>query len=193
MNHRFVGHRRLGAIIVALAAFLFVSTSAADGTKVGTIDLQGALLQTEDGMSAAATLKNYTVKRQADLDRRQKALQREQGDLEKQSRVLSRGSLMRRTEHWQRRMVDVQSKYIEYNKQLQKKQAQFMQPIMQKMFSVVRRVASSKSFDIIVDKAAVPYSRADLDITDMVVQRYNGSGGVKGGDDGGDKKDKKDK
>ena len=177
--------RRLGALFAAVAAFLFVSTSAADGTKVGTIDLQGALLQTEDGMSAAATLKNYTQKRQGDLDGRQRALQKEQDDLQKQSRVLSRAALMRRTEHWQRRMVEVQTKFIEYNKQLQQKQAEFMQPIMQKLFGVVRRVASAKGFDIVVDKAAVPYSRADLDITDMVVQKYNASGGVKGGDDGG--------
>ncbi|HHH27036.1 MAG TPA: OmpH family outer membrane protein [Polyangiaceae bacterium] len=176
---------RLGALFAAFAAFLFVSTSAADGTKVGTIDLQGALLQTEDGMSAAATLKNYTQKRQGDLDGRQRALQKEQDDLQKQSRVLSRAALMRRTEHWQRRMVEVQTKFIEYNKQLQQKQAEFMQPIMQKLFGVVRRVASAKGFDIVVDKAAVPYSRADLDITDMVVQKYNASGGVKGGDDGG--------
>ncbi|MEQ9318643.1 MAG: OmpH family outer membrane protein [Polyangiaceae bacterium] len=184
--------RRLGAFFVAFAAFLFVSTSAADGTKVGTIDLQGALLQTEDGMSAAATLKNYTQKRQGDLDGRQKALQAEQADLQKQSRVLSRGALMRRTEHWQRRMVEVQTKFIEYNKQLQQKQAEFMQPIMQKLFGVVRRVASARGFDIVVDKAAVPYSRADLDITDMVVQKYNASGGVKGGgDDGGGDDDKK--
>ena len=139
-------------------------------------------------MSAAATLKNYTQKRQGDLDSRQKALQREQGDLQKQSRVLSRAALMRRTEHWQRRMVEVQTKFIEYNKQLQQKQAEFMSPIMQKLFGVVRRVASSRGFDIVVDKAAVPYSRADLDITDMVVQKYNSSGGVKGGGDDGDKK-----
>ncbi|MCA9617798.1 MAG: OmpH family outer membrane protein [Myxococcales bacterium] len=169
--------RRLGALLVAASAFLAVSTSAADGTRVGVVDLQGALLQTQDGMSAAATLKNYTVKRQNDLDRRQKALQKEQDDLQKQSALLSRSSLMRRTEHWQRRMVDVQSKFMEYNKQLQQKQAEFMAPIMQKLLDAVKRVASSKGFDVVVDRAAAPYARADLDITGLVVQRYNSGGG----------------
>ena len=143
--------RRLGALLVAASAFLAVSTSAADGTRVGVVDLQGALLQTQDGMSAAATLKNYTVKRQNDLDRRQKALQKEQDDLQKQSALLSRSSLMRRTEHWQRRM--------------------------EKVCDAVKRVASSKGFDVVVDRAAAPYARADLDITGLVVQRYNSGGG----------------
>ncbi len=168
-------------LLYALAAFFIVTTSAAQGTKIGVVDLQGALLQTEDGMSAANTLKSYTIKRQSDLDRRQKDLQDEQEDLQKQARILSRRALQLRTEHWQRRMVEVQTKFIEYNKQLQKKQADMMNPIMQKLFGVIRRVASKRGFDIVVDRAAVPYARADLDLTDIVVQTYNGGGG--GGDD----------
>lgn len=169
-------------LLYAFAAFFIVTTSAAQGTKIGVVDLQGALLQTEDGMSAAATLKNYTVKRQSDLDRRQQDLQHEQVDLQKQARILSRRAIQLRTEHWQRRMVEVQTKFIEYNKQLQKKQADMMNPIMQKLFGAIRRVATKRGFDIVVDRAAVPYSRSDLDLTDMVVQMYNGGGGK--GDEG---------
>lgn len=174
MSHR----RPASAVLVAFAAFCIVSTSAAQGTKIAVVDLQGALLQTEDGMSAAATLKNYTVKRQADLDRRQTGLQQEQNDLVKQSRLLSRKALQRRTEHWQRRMVDTQSKFMDYNKQLQKKQAGMMGPIMKKLMAVIRRAASKRGVDIVVDRAAVPYARADLDLTDMVVQMYNSGGGA---------------
>lgn len=172
---------KIPAVLLSLTAFLLVCTSAAEGTRIAVIDLQGALLQTEDGMSAAATLKNYTQSRQADLDRRQKDLQNEQGELQKQARVLSRRALQRRTEHWQRRMVSVQTKFIEYNKALQKKQAGMMSPIMQKLFRVIGRAATKRGFDIVVDRAAVPYARADLDITDLVVQLYNGGGG--GGDE----------
>jgi outer membrane protein len=160
---------------IALAAFLVVGTAAAQ-TKIAVVDLQGALLQTEDGMQAAATLKNYTTKRQHDLDTRQQELSNEQEDLRKQSRVLSRKSFQRRTEHWQRRMLETQTKFIEYNKQLQKKQSDMMAPIMRKLFKVVRRAASNRGFDIVIDKAAVPYSRSDLDLTELVVQMYNGGG-----------------
>jgi outer membrane protein len=172
-----VSHRRLSAIVYALAAFCVVSSASAQGTKIAVVDLQGALLQTEDGMSAAATLKNYTVKRQADLDKRQTDLQREQEDLRKQERLLSTKSIQKRYEHWQRRMVDTQTKFLEYNKQLQQKQAGMMQPMMQKLFGVIRRAAAKKGVDIVVDRAAVPYARADLDLTDMVVQMYNSGGG----------------
>jgi outer membrane protein len=165
---------------LALSAFLVVGTAAAQ-TKIAVVDLQSALLQTEDGMQAAATLKNYTTKRQSDLDTRQQELSNEQEDLQKQSRFLSRKAFQRRTEHWQRRMLETQTKFIEYNKQLQKKQSDLMNPIMRKLFKVIRRAASRRGFDIVVDKAVVPYARADLDLTELVVQMYNG--GDAGGDD----------
>ncbi len=162
-------------------AVFFLATGAAAQAKVAVVDLQGAMMQTEDGLRAAATLRNYTTSRQAELDRKQEDLQREQVDLQKQARLLSRRALQRRTEHWQRRMVAVQTKFIEYNKQLQKKQSDLMKPIIRKMFQAIKRVANREGYDIVVDRAAVPFSRSDLDLTDRVVQLYNSGGG--GGDD----------
>ena len=52
-----------------------------------------------------------------------------------------------------------------------------MNPITQKLFAAVRKVALRKGYDIVVDRAAVPYARSDLDLTDLVVQVYNGGGG----------------
>jgi outer membrane protein len=180
--------RRTRAWLLAAAAFLLVSSASAE-TKIAVVDLQGALLQTEDGMRAANTLKNFTINRQADLDKRQRDLQDEQDELRRQARVLSRRSFQRRTEHWQRRMVDVQTKFIEYNKALQKRQADMMSPMIRKLSTVIRRAASRRGVDLVIDKAAVPFSRADLDLTDMVVQMYNSGGGD---DDEGSGEKKKD-
>jgi outer membrane protein len=172
--------------LVGAAVALFVTTASAE-TKIGVVDVQRALLQTEEGLKAAAALQSFTKKRQGELDGWQDALQKEQDDLRKQANVLSRRAFQRRTEHWQRRMLEVQTKFIQYNKELATKQQELTGPIMQKMFNVIRRAATRKGFDIIADKAAVPYARADLELTDMVVQMYN-SGGDAGGDDEGEKK-----
>ncbi|MEM1030477.1 MAG: OmpH family outer membrane protein [Myxococcota bacterium] len=169
--------------LVGAAVFFAVTAAAADGTKVGVVDLQGAMLQTSDGMSAQASMKRYMDRRQGDLDRRQKRLKSEEIDLRRQMRFLSRQAFQKRYEHYQQRMVKAQTKYIEYNKQLQKKQAEFMQPMMQKLLGVVRRAASRRGFDIVIDRQAAPYVRADLDLTDLVVQMYNsGGGGASDGD-----------
>lgn len=172
----------LAALLVALGLLALAAPATAQ-MKLAVVDLQGAMMRTEDGLRAAAALRRFTKNRQSDLDARQERLAREQDELRKQARLLSRKALQRRTEHWQRRMVAVQTKFIEYNKQLKKKQDELMAPIIRKMFAVVRRAASRRGVDMVMDRAAVPYARADLDLTDMVVQMYNSGAGDDGGGD----------
>lgn len=163
-------------LLFAVAGLLFAPLAQAE-LKVAVVDMQRAMLQTEDGLRAQATIKKFFDKRQQELDRRQEELGRERDDLAKQAKVLSRASLQRRMELWQRRMIEVQTLFVEYNKELQKKQSELTQPIIRKMFGVVRRIARRKGVDLVIDKPAVPYARADLDLTDMLVQTYNSGGG----------------
>ena len=166
-------------------------TAAAEG-KVAVVNVQQAVMQTEDGIRAQATLKKLFDKRQQELDARQTELGRAREDIEKQSRVLSRQALEKRMEDWQRRMVELQTKFVENNKELQEKQGQLTGPILKKMLGIIARLAKKSSYELIIDKQAVPYARPDLDLTEQVVQMYNS-----GGDAGdapapeGEKKDEK--
>jgi outer membrane protein len=166
-------------VTLSLGIFLIVSTATA-ATRIAVVDVQRALMATEDGLSAAATLSNFTKNRQKELNRRQKELKAEENEIRKQARLLSRSALARRTEHWQRRVVSVQSKFVEYNKQLQKKQAGFTRPIMQLMFQVIARAAKKKNFNLVIDRSAVPYAQPHLDLTELVVRMYNETGGIRG-------------
>jgi outer membrane protein len=171
-RYRWLAGVVLGGIVMSASAV------AAAEPKIAVVDMQGAMMQTEDGLRAQATIKKFFDRRQQELDHRQDELKRERDDLTKQARVLSRAALQRRMEQWQRRMIEVQTLFVDYNKELQKKQGELTQPIIRKMFRVIRRIARRRDIDLVVDKTAVPYARADLDLTDMVVQMYNtGAGG----------------
>lgn len=182
--------------LIAAAAFA-LSASAAGGdafaqTKIGVVDVQHAVMQTEDGIRAQATLKKLFDRSQQELDGKQNELQRAREDIERQSRVLSREALQKRMEDWQRRMVELQTVFVDYNKKLQQKQAELTAPIIKKMIGVIARIAKKNGFELIIDKQASPYARSDLDLTEQVIQMYN-SGGEGGGDEekGGDKGEKK--
>jgi outer membrane protein len=180
----------------ALAVGLLVTGAAASTSdaradfKIGVVNVQYAVTQTEDGIRATNTFKKVFDKRQQDLDARQTDLEKMKMDIEKQTRILSREALTRRMEDWQKRMVDLQTLFVEHNKELQKRQAELTSPIMKKMISVIGRIAKKNGYDVVVDAQAVPYVRSDLDLTDQVVQMYNG-GGSGGGDDKDEKKDDK--
>jgi len=160
------------ALITAATLGLSERLASAEG-KVAVVNVQQAVMQTEDGIRAQATLKKLFDKRQQELDARQTELGRAREDIEKQSRILSRQALEKRMEDWQRRMVELQTKFVENNKELQEKQGQLTQPILKKMLGIIARLAKKSSYELIIDKQAVPYARPDLDLTEQVVQMYN--------------------
>ena len=145
-------------------------------TKIAIVDVQHAVMATEDGIRAQATLKKRFDKRQQELDGKQTDLARARDDIEKQSRVLSREALQKRMEDWQRRMVELQTVFVDYNKELQKMQGELTAPIIKKVIGVVARLAKKNGYEVILDKQAAPYVRPDLDLTEQVVQLYNSGG-----------------
>lgn len=159
------------ACALALASLTGAASAKADGVAV--IDVQGAVRQTEDGIRAQATLKKLFDKRQQELDARQNQLRKVQQEIEKQRAFLSREALSKRIEVWQRDMIQLQSTFVDYEKELQKKQAELTAPILQRLMALVARVAKQGSYDLVIDRQAAPYARPDIDLTDRVVQLYN--------------------
>jgi outer membrane protein len=143
--------------------------------KIAVVDTQRAVMETEDGLRAQAALKKHFDKRQRELDDKQVALQKEREDIEKQKDVLSKQALQARVEKWQREMAELQTVFVDYNKELQKKQGEVTQPIFQKAMGIIRRIATQSGYDLVIDKQAVPYHRSDLDVTDRVITEYNQS------------------
>ena len=179
------------AAVVALSSFAFAGASSAPRAagaveaRIAVVDFQRAMLATEDGIRAQATMRKRFDKRQQDLDAKRTELQKAQDDIEKQARVLSREALTKRGTDWQQQMVKLQTVYVEYQQELQKMQGEMMGPIIKKMTAVVARLARKNGYELVLDKSAVPYVRPDLELTDQVVQMYNSGG------DGSDAEEKK--
>ena len=163
------------AASLVLASVLFGSSARAE-MKVAVVDVQRAVMQTEDGLRAQATLKKLFDNRQQELNRKQADLSKQKEDIEKQSKVLSKDALQKRVDDWQKQMAELQSVFVDYNKELEKKQKELTDPIFEKVLGIIKRLATTESYDLVIDKATVAYVRTDLDLTDKCIQIYNGGG-----------------
>jgi outer membrane protein len=170
-------NKRSAKAVALFAATMLLAPSLLADQKVAVIDTQRVVMETEDGLRMQATLKKLFDKRQLEIDKRQNELQGEREDIEKQRGVLSQEALAARVDKWQRDAVQVQQVFVDYNKELQKKQNELMQPILQKVLGTVRRIATNEGYAMVIDKQAVPYVRNDLDLTDRTITAYN-SGAV---------------
>jgi beta-hydroxyacyl-ACP dehydratase FabZ len=144
--------------------------------KVAVVDVQRAVMQTEDGLRAQATLKKLFDSRQQELNKRSRSWQAERRHRQAGQSALA-GSPQKKVDDWQKQMVELQGTFVEYNKELEKKQKELTDPIFERVLGAIKRIAGQESFDLIVDRATVAFSRSDLDLTDRVIQLANGSNG----------------
>jgi outer membrane protein len=171
---------RFLSVVLSLASVLLGSAHAHAQSKIAVVGTQRAIMETEDGLRAQATLKKVFDNKQRELDKKQEDLQKEREDIEKQRDVLSKAALAKRVDKWQREMMQLQGVFVDYNKELQKKQGELTQPIVQKIMGAIRRLATQEGFDLVVDKQAAPYVRSDLDVTDRIITLYNQGAGDEG-------------
>ena len=174
---RSVGFSRMMPLAVA-AFVLAVAPLASAQMRVAVVDTQRAVMESEDGLRAQATLKKLFDKRQRELDQKQKDLQKEREELEKNRAQINTEAMTKRIENWQREMAQVQAVFVEYNKELQQKQNELTQPIVQKTVGIIRRLATQEGFDLVLERQAATYFRADLDLTDRVITLYNRGDGA---------------
>src|SRR5580700_72815 len=146
--------------------------------RVAVVDVQRAVMQTEDGLRAQANLKKLFDTKQQELNRKQTDMQKEKDDIEKQAKVLSKEALAKRADDWQKQMVELQQVFMEYNKELEKKQKEITDPIFERVMGIVKRLATTENFDLVIDKNTAAYVRTDLDLTDRCIQIYNSGGAV---------------
>jgi outer membrane protein len=168
--------RRLVVASGLVLAPLFFGQAARAEMRVAVVDVQRAVMQTEDGLRAQANLKKLFDSRQQELNRKQVELQKQKDEIEKQAKVLSKDALQKRADEWQKQMVELQSVFVEYNKELEKKQKEITDPIFERVMGIVKRLATTENFDLVIDKQTVAYVRTDLDLTDKAVQIYNSGG-----------------
>jgi outer membrane protein len=163
----------LAALAAAAIGLSPQATSANAASQIAVVDTQRAVTETEDGLRVIATLRKLFDARQMELDKKQNELQKERDNLEKQRGVLSAAAFAERVEKWQTEAATVQQTFMEYNRELQKKQNELMQPILQQALQTVQKLATAEGFVMVIEKQAVPYVRPDLDLTERLISAYN--------------------
>ena len=181
LDRRIAG--RLLPLLAAAAmggAALLAPAPASAQSKIAVVDVRRAMLETEEGLRLQATLKKLFDSRQVELDSKQRALADERDKLDKEAQAgkTPKDALQRRFETWQRQAAELQATMVDYQREMQRKESELTTPILQKVLGLLRRLAAQEGYDLILDKAAAPYFRADLELTDRAIQLYNsGQGG----------------
>ena len=165
-------------LATALSAALLAGAqdpSATSGEKIGVINIQAAILQTQEGKQASSELeKKYEPKRQ-ELQRRQDEINALQQQLQKQGPTLSDDERLRlnrdlsdKQRIFKRMQDDDQSDWQADNQDA-------VQRIGQKMIKVIDQYAQKNGYTLVLDDSQLPvyYVAKGIDITEPIIKLYD--------------------
>jgi len=172
-----------GKIVTGLFAALALalgaqSAAAADEVKIGIVDIEQALVSTDEGKAAREeiTRKNREARAQVEpLMEQRKTLAEE---LQGKKYVLSDDALFQKQVQLAELENKIKSKIEELEGQLKIEQGKMLAPLQTKMQGIIEAIGKEQGFTLILarNNPYVMYSREALDITDLVVARFNQKG-----------------
>jgi len=170
----------------AIAACLLSSFAAfaarAQAIKIGYVDVQRAIQETDEGKSARGRLKGEFEQRRQQIDKKSGDLEKMQQDYEKQAPVLSDDAKKKKQEEFQKALIDARKQANDLQEDMGRKEQEAMASILQKLQQVVAEIAEREQLTFVLEKASLLYGPQAADITNEVVRRYNDrfGGGEKG-------------
>jgi outer membrane protein len=167
-------------VLLALGALLAWGTAASDDQpiKIGVVDIDQAISSTDEGRAAreefARKQREAEAKIQPMLDR-YKALEEE---MKAKKFVLSDEALFQKQLDLVEMRNQIQNRMKELEGQMQVDQRRLEGPLVTKLGSIIEDLGKSQGFTIILRRGApgVLYTREALDVTDLVIEKYNQKG-----------------
>jgi outer membrane protein len=155
----------------------------AEELKIGYVDLQRALYETEDGRKAKAQLKKVFEQKQKELDEQQEDFKKAKEDLDKKRSLMAADKVHEKENELQAKFEKVQQSYLRHQKDLQDKEGEVTQKIFERMNRIIAKIAAAENFSMILDRqqAGLIFAKPHLDLTNELIRRYNSGEGAEGG------------
>src|SRR5438067_7896296 len=148
---------------------------AAITTKIGYIDVQRVLARSAAGVAAREQLEKERGTIQKDMDGRRQELEKLRDEIEKKGPLMSADARREKQEQFDRKRRDAARAADDYQKELEKKEGQLLQKVLQEVGGVIEKVGKEQNYYMIVEKrnAGVLYAANDADLTDEVIRAYD--------------------
>ena len=163
-------------VLLGLASVLLWGTAAQDEPiKIGIVDIDQAISSTEEGKAAREEFARKQREAEAELQpmyERYKALEDE---LKAKKFVLSDEALFQKQLDLAEMRNQIQNKMKELEGQLKVDQKRLEGPLTAKLINIIEDIGKGRGFTMILRRGTpgVLYTREALDITDIVIEKYN--------------------
>jgi outer membrane protein len=166
---------RLSKTLAFMILPLLVAAGAAAQLKVGYVDLQRALNESEAGKSAKERFKVQVDKLQVDLKKKKDQLDSLKEQLEKKSSVMKEEEARNLQKDYEKKARDFERSYKDSQGELQQKDNELTVELLKELQGVIEEFGKQGGYSIILEQSSssVLYGAPELDLTEQIITRYN--------------------
>jgi outer membrane protein len=157
-----------------IAGVLFANVAVAEATpKIGYVDLQRALNESDAGKKAKDEFKVQVDKLQATLKKQKDEIDALKDQLEKKAVVMKEEERGNMEDDYRRKLRDFERNYKDSQTDLQKKDNELTGGIIKELQEVIHDYGEHEGYTLILEStsSAVLYGAKDVDLTDEVIDR----------------------
>jgi outer membrane protein len=160
--------KHLLSVIAALVLAFGAATAGAAEFRIGFIDIQRLQRESVPAERASKQLEKEFAPRLQELQRRESQIKSLQAQLEKEAMTMSESDRRAREQELARITLDFQRMQREYREDLNLRRNQELATLFERANKVVKQIAESEQYDLIVQEAVFRSPR--IDITDKVLK-----------------------
>ncbi|MFN8627527.1 MAG: OmpH family outer membrane protein [Candidatus Binatia bacterium] len=148
---------------------------AESAPKIGFVDMQRALLETDAGKKAQQELKDRTEKVQSKLKKEKDEIDGLRERLEKQATTMKSEERSKLEDDYRKKARAFDNEVQDSQVELQKKEKELTGAILKDLQTIILDYGQAENYTVILstDSGAVIYGAKSADVTDTIVQRYN--------------------
>ena len=163
-------------VLLALAMILVWGTAAQDEPlKIAVVDIDQAISSTEEGRAAREELARKQREAEAKLKPLYERYRSLEEDLKAKKFVLSDQALFQKQLDLVEMRNQIQTRMREAEGQLKVDQKRLEGPLVAKLSRIIEEAGKTQGYTLILRRGTpgLLYSREALDITDLVIEKYN--------------------
>lgn len=162
------------ACLLLASGLLAVGTSGATDLKIGFVNSQRVLTEAPQAAKAKKKMESDFSRRDLDLQKMAKQLQSLQESVEKNSPTLAEADRAAKEREFSDLNRDFQRKQREFKEDLNIRQNEEMAKIFERVNKVIKNIAETEKYDLILQEAV--YASPRIDLTDKIIKMLGDDG-----------------
>ncbi|MCG6550967.1 MAG: OmpH family outer membrane protein [Candidatus Magnetominusculus sp. LBB02] len=168
--------RRVSVVVAVVAAMVLTASAAMaqqQGVKIGFVDIQKVINDSEPGKKAKEALEVHIKGYQAKIEEKEKSIDAMKSELEKKGSALSEDAKKKKQDEMQTAIRDLKRMAAEAQEEVRKKEADLTKDVFTDIRNIIRQLGKDDGYTAIFEGGPILYAVESSDVTDKIVKKLN--------------------